>query len=93
MMKAPPPPITDFFLTDDERTSPVWQSVRAHLERMLDRKRIENDNPLLTEKQTDVLRGQIQVLIAMLALGKKPPPLTAPVARPGPRPDLGAKYG
>lgn len=29
MMRAPPKLIIEFFLTDDERTSPVWQSVRT----------------------------------------------------------------
>lgn len=92
-MSLPPKPIVDFFLTDDERTSPVWQSVQGHLERMLARKRIDNDNPNLTDVQTATLRGHIACLTAMLALGKKPPATVASSARPGPRPDLGAMYG
>lgn len=92
-MILPPKPIVDSFLTDDERNSPVWQSVQAHLERMLAKKRIENDNPKLTDVETATLRGHIECLIAMLALGRKPPPMVAPAARPGPRPDLGAMYG
>ena len=83
----------DFHLTDDERNSPVWESVRGHLERMLAQKRVENDNPKLTDVETATLRGHIQFLKAVLALGKKPPQMTAPAARPGPRPDYGAKYG
>lgn len=92
-MRGPVKLIIEDFLTDDERTSPVWQSVRQHLERMLAKKRLDNDNPNLTDVQTATLRGHIQCLNAMLALGRKPPQMTAPVARPGPRPDLGAKYG
>ena len=92
-MNAAPKLIVEFFLTDDERNSPVWESVRGHLERMLAKKRIENDNPKLTDVETATLRGHIACLTAMLALGKKPPQMTAPAARPGPRPDLGAKYG
>ena len=92
-MNAPLKQIIDFYLTDEERTSATWQSVQAHLERMLAKKRIENDNPKLTDVETATLRGHIDCLKAMLALGRTPPPLTATVARPGPRPDLGARYG
>jgi hypothetical protein len=92
-MTAPVKQIIDLFLTDDERTSPVWQSVQAHLERMLAKKRIENDNPKLTDVETATLRGHINCLKAILALGSKPPATVAPTARPGPRPDYGAKYG
>ncbi len=86
-MSAPVKLIIENFLTDDERTSPVWQSVKAHLERMLAKKRIDNDNPNLTDVQTATLRGHIACLTAILALGKKPPAMAAPTARPGPRPD------
>ena len=92
-MSAPVRLISEKFLTHDERTSPVWQSVRGHLERMLAKKRIENDNPKLTDVETATLRGHIQCLIALRALGRTPPPMTANTARPGPRPDYGAKYG
>lgn len=85
--------ISESFLTKDERASAVWQSVRGHLERMLTKKRIENDIPKLTDVETATLRGHIQCLKAMLALGSTPPEITAPAARPGPRPDYGAKYG
>ncbi len=92
-MSAPVKLIIENFLTDDERTSPVWQSVRLHLERMLAKQRVANDNPNLTKKQTAMLRGHIQCLRAILALGAKPSSLAAPTARPSPRPDYGAKYG
>ena len=92
-MTAPPRLIADDFLTDDERNSAVWQSVRGRLEQMLAEKRIENDNPKLTPDNTLVLRGHIQLLKAFIALGRKPPEMVAAAARTGPRPDLGAKYG
>lgn len=92
-MSTPVKLIIDNFLTQDERTSPVWESVRGHLERMLADKRKENDSQNLTSEQTATLRGHIECLKAMLALGRTPPPMTAPAARPGPRPDYGKQYG
>ena len=92
-MSAPLKLISDKFLTQDERTSPVWQSVRGHLERMLAKKRIENDNPKLTDVETATLRGHIQCLIAVSAIGNEPPPQVASDVRPRTRVDLGAKYG
>lgn len=92
-MNPPLKQIIDNFLTQEERNSPVWVSVKGHLERMLAKRRIENDNPKLTPVETAMLRGQIQTLRAMIALGDTPPVMTAPNARPGPRIDLGAKYG
>ncbi len=91
-MSAPLKQIIDNFLTEDERKSPVWASVQKHLERMLARKRIENDNPKLTDVETATLRGHIACLKAMQALDK-PPQVVATDARQRPRIDLGAKYG
>ena len=87
-MNAPPKLIVEFFLTDDERSSPVWESMRGHLERMLAKKRIENDNPKLTDVETATLRGHLACLKALHALGTKPPEMTAPSARPTPAPRL-----
>ncbi len=92
-MSAPVKLIIESFLTQDERTSPVWQSVSRRLEEMLAAKRIENDNPNLDPAPTQALRGQIACLKAIIALGKKPPEQVASKARQGPRVDLGAKYG
>lgn len=92
-MSAPLKQIVDNFLTEDERTSPVWQSVKGHLERMLAKARVENDNPKLTPVETATLRGRIQCLNAMISLGRQPPAMTASTARPRPRGDLGALYG
>lgn len=88
-----PKVIADDFLTSEERNSPVWQSVCQHLQRLLEKKRQENDNSDLTETQTATLRGHISCLKAVIALGRNPPETVVPNARLGPRVDLGAKYG
>lgn len=85
--------VEDSFLTREERASPIWASVRNHLQRMLEEKRTANDNPKLTDVETATLRGHIQMLKAFIALGNEPPQSVAPDARPRPRIDLGAKYG
>ena len=92
-MIAPVKQIFDFHLTREERESPVWLSLKDRLERKLVELRTHNDNPKLTDVETATLRGHIQLLKAFIALGAKPPAMTAPSARPGPRQDLGAKYG
>lgn len=84
-MSAPVRLIEENFLTQEERTSTTWRSVERHLQRMLDKKRLENDSPNLTAVETATLRGHIACLTAFLALGKTPPAMTAPMARPGPR--------
>lgn len=90
---APLKQIIDFYLTDDERASGTWKSVEQHLQRMLAKKRSENDNPKLTDVETATLRGHIQCLKAMLALGSKPPEMVATTARPRARVEGGLKYG
>ena len=92
-MTIPPKLIIDDFLTEDERNSSVWQSVQRHLERILAKKRIENDSPKLTDVETATLRGHIAMLTAFLALGKKPPEMTVKAGPPTARPDYGARYG
>lgn len=92
-MIAPIKQTEDFYLSKDARTSPVWAEVLSHVERMLEAKRTELENPKLTDAATNVVRGHIQALKAMQALGKEPPPKVALDARPSPRIDLGAKYG
>lgn len=91
--KLPPRPIVENFLTDDERKSGVWQSVCAHLDRMIEKKRAENDNPKLTDVETATLRGHLACLKAFRALGNEPPVMVVTDARPRPRVNLGAKYG
>ena len=85
--------IGDNFLTEDARTSPVWREVQDHLQRMLAKKRIENDNSKLTDVETATLRGHIQLLKAFVSLGAKPPAMTAPSGSAQPRPDYGKIYG
>ncbi len=83
----------DFFLSKEERESPVWQSLKARLEKKLTSLREKNDDQKLTDMQTATLRGHIDCLKAVIALGNEPPPKVVPDARPQPRIDLGAKYG
>ena len=92
-MSAPVRLIIENFLTEDERASATWQSVKAHLERMLAKRRLENDNSNMTAVETARLRGHIECLKAMHALGNKPPEMTATVARPRARPDYGRQSG
>ena len=92
-MTAPVKLIIDNFLTKEERMSGAWKSVRLHLDRLLSKRRLENDNSKLTDVETATLRGHISCLKAILALGNEPPEMTAPAARHGSRPDYGAEYG
>lgn len=92
-MISPVKQLTDDLLTQEERSSPVWQSMRAHFERMLAKLRIENDNPELTAVETATLRGRIECLKSIRDLGKEPPPKVAPMARPSPRPAVGDWIG
>lgn len=85
--------LEDFYLSKEERLSPVWTALRAKLERKLVELRAKNDDPNLTDVETATLRGHIQCLKAMIALGNEPPPKVATVARQLPRADLGAMYG
>lgn len=95
MLPKPPPPkkIFEFFLSEDDRTSPVWLRLKARLEEKLADLREKNDNVNLTDVKTATLRGHIECLKAVLALGDQPPPMVATGARPPPRTDLGALYG
>ena len=83
----------DSFLATEERTSPVWLSLKDRLEKKLADLRLQNDQPKLTDVETATLRGHIQCLKAVIALGNEPPPKVATAPRPTTRPDLGAKYG
>ena len=92
-MISTPKLIFEYYLTEDERASGIWQNLKGHLDGMLEKKRRENDNPKLTDVETATLRGHIECLKAVISLGNTPPAMTAPKARPGPRPDYGARYG
>lgn len=83
----------ELFLTEEERTHPVWVSIKGRLEKKLADLREKNDNAKLTDVETAWLRGHIECLKAVLTLGNEPPPKVAADARPRPRTDLGAQYG
>lgn len=87
------PKIFRFELGAHERVDPFGVKLKAHFEEELARLRLRNDAPDLTELQTAVLRGNIQFLKGFISLWDPPLPRVAPSARPGPRIDLGAKYG
>ena len=83
----------DSFLATEERTSPVWLSLKDRLEKKLAELRLQNDHPKLTDVETATLRGHIQCLKAVLALGNEPPPKVATEVRPRPRPEGALLYG
>lgn len=64
---------TPFQLDDGERRHVLWQRLKGHLEQRLARKRAENDKPL-DEQQTARIRGHIECLKGLIALGDEPPP-------------------
>lgn len=92
-MKPEPPKIFRLELGAHERVDPFGLKLKAHFEEELARLRQRNDAPGLTEIQTAALRGNIQFLKGFLSLWDPPLPQVATAARPGPRPDYGAKYG
>ena len=85
--------LDQFELTDGERMHPLWMRLKGHLETQLQSTRARNDNAKLSEAETAALRGHIQCLIAIAAIGNEPPPQVVPGDRHRARVDLGAKYG
>lgn len=63
-MTAPNPP---FFLTADERMTPVWRKLVKHMEAKLDELRQSNDGDY-GEVTTAKLRGRIAMLKELIAL-------------------------
>jgi hypothetical protein len=63
-----------FALTDGERHHPLWIRLSAHLSEKLTHLRARNDGPL-TEQETATLRGEINCLKRVIALGAEPPRL------------------
>ncbi len=63
----------DFFLTPGDKISPTWRKLVEHLETKLKDARGRNDSPTLDQFQTATLRGQIQTLKAIIALGDTSP--------------------
>ena len=64
--------MSDFALTDGERHHPFWTRLSAHLTERLRELRGRNDGPL-NELETATLRGQINCLKGLIALGDDPP--------------------
>ena len=64
--------MSDFALTDGERHHPLWTRLSAHLTERLRELRGRNDGPL-NEIETATLRGQINTLKGIIALGDGPP--------------------
>ncbi len=60
--------MTDFELTDGERSHPLWQRLYAHLVESAADARARNDDPALSERETAVLRGRIYALKSLIAL-------------------------
>lgn len=57
-----------FTLNDMERSTPLWQRLRAHLADELRQLRAKNDSTTLDERTTAHLRGQITAVRKLLAL-------------------------
>lgn len=64
--------MTEFQLTDGERSHPLWCRLRAHLQDQLAALRLRNDDASMTEPATAALRGRIASLKAVIALGDDP---------------------
>lgn len=68
---------TPFALTHEERTSPLWRRLHAHLLEQIDALRIENDGAH-SEGMTARLRGRIAELKMLAALNNEPNPEAHP---------------
>jgi len=68
--KSLPPPFT---LTPGERQSGVWQKLVEHMEEQLKNKRGKNDDLALDPIKTAAVRGHIECLKGLIALGEEPP--------------------
>lgn len=69
-------PPTQFRLDANELNSAIWLRLKAHLEEKLKEKRGKNDDPLLDPIMTAALRGHIECIKGILALGTVPPIIT-----------------
>lgn len=65
-------PSIAFKLTDADKHSGTWMRLAEHMRNRLDELRGKNDGDQ-TESQTAMLRGQIQCLKSLLALGDDQP--------------------
>lgn len=75
MNKIEDEPVAALLLSNGDKTSPTWLKLAEHLKDQLRIARIKNDNEKLTEQQTASIRGQIQTLKRIIALGESTPPV------------------
>lgn len=59
--------MTDFLLSDYEKSQPLWMRLKAHLEDRLASARSKNDAPL-SDVDTAALRGEIRCLKTLIRL-------------------------
>lgn len=59
-------------LSFEDKQSPTWRKIKAHLEERLQLSREKNDNEQ-PEDKTALLRGEIRALKELLALDKPAP--------------------
>lgn len=67
--------MTDFQLTEHDKSTALWVRLKAHLQDQLGDLRNRND-ALLTEPETASLRGEIRCLKRLIALDAARPLLT-----------------
>ncbi len=60
-------------LDSADLASTTWLKVKGQVERLIEKARARNDNPLPPE-ETAALRGEIKALKALLRLGQEKPP-------------------
>ena len=65
-------PPDEFQLSGADKASSTWQRLRAEMQKRLDAKRAENDGPY-DDAETAKIRGHIECLKALIALGDDPP--------------------
>lgn len=64
-----------FELTAQDRQSPLWVRLLAHLKERQAEARSKNDSPTADERTTQFLRGQISVYTALIRLNDQPNPI------------------
>ena len=67
--------MTHFELSENEKASPLWLRLKAHLEDRLAAARVRNDGVQM-EAETAALRGEIRALKRIISLGDDRPILT-----------------
>ena len=65
-----------FMLTEEERLSPLWARLLAHLEQRVANLRIVNESPDRDDRSTQFLRGQIRALRDVISLNTDRPDMT-----------------